>query len=189
MLVGGRVTTEDAYAYGKFARVALATNDVDFRARPHSAEEADFLAATSWPPAPGRAVTYADLERAATVLLVGFEPEEESPIVFLRLRKAVRKHRTAVYAVAPFATRGLDQAAAARSSRPRPAPRPRCCARSPTASRGDGRCAAAAEALRAERALVLVGERLADGARRAVRGRGPGRRHRRPPRLGAPPRR
>ena len=45
VLAGGRVTLEDAYAYGKFARVALGTNDVDFRARPHSAEEADFLAA------------------------------------------------------------------------------------------------------------------------------------------------
>ena len=29
----------------KFARVVLGTNDIDFRARPHSAEEADFLAA------------------------------------------------------------------------------------------------------------------------------------------------
>ena len=34
-------------------------------------------------------MTYADLEAAPAVLLVGLEPEEESPIVFLRLRKAV----------------------------------------------------------------------------------------------------
>ena len=40
VLTGGRVTAEDAYAYSKFARVALGTNDIDFRARPHSAEEA-----------------------------------------------------------------------------------------------------------------------------------------------------
>src|SRR6201987_778536 len=45
VLVGGRVTREDAYAYSKFARITLDTNDIDFRARPHSAEEADFLAA------------------------------------------------------------------------------------------------------------------------------------------------
>ena len=45
VLTGGRVTAEDAYAYSKFARVALGTNDIDFRARPHSAEEAEFLAA------------------------------------------------------------------------------------------------------------------------------------------------
>ena len=49
VLTGGRLTVEDAYAYTKFARVALGTNDIDFRARPHSAEEAAFLAATSWP--------------------------------------------------------------------------------------------------------------------------------------------
>ncbi|HSO65807.1 MAG TPA: NADH-quinone oxidoreductase subunit G, partial [Ornithinibacter sp.] len=113
VLVGGRVSTEDAYAYGKFARTVLGTNDVDFRARPHSAEEADFLAShvVATGPAPdgtqGGAVTYADLERASSVLLVGLEPEDESPIVFLRLRKAFRKHRTAVYAVSPVATRGL----------------------------------------------------------------------------------
>ena len=44
VLTGGRLTVEDAYAYAKFARVALHTNDIDFRARPVSAEEAD-----SWP--------------------------------------------------------------------------------------------------------------------------------------------
>ncbi|OBG29659.1 NADH-quinone oxidoreductase subunit G [Mycobacterium sp. 852002-51057_SCH5723018] len=109
VLVGGRVTWEDAYAYSKFARIVLDTNDIDFRARPHSAEEADFLAAR----VAGRPVTvsYSDLESAPVVLLVGFEPEDESPIVFLRLRKAARKHRVPVYAVAPFATRGLTKMA------------------------------------------------------------------------------
>ena len=44
MLAGGRLTFTDAYAYAKFARLALRTNDIDFRARQHSAEEASFLA-------------------------------------------------------------------------------------------------------------------------------------------------
>lgn len=107
VLVGGRATWEDAYAYAKFARIVLDTNDVDFRARPHSAEEADFLAAR----VAGRArtVSYSDLESAPAVVLVGFEPEDESPIVFLRLRKAARKHKVPVYAIAPFATRGLQK--------------------------------------------------------------------------------
>ena len=91
MLAGGRLTLEDAYAYAKFARVALGTNDIDFRARPHSAEEAASSPRTS-PGRPASSVTYADLEQRPPVLLVGFEPEEESPIVFLRLRKAARKH-------------------------------------------------------------------------------------------------
>ena len=110
VLPGGRVTAEDAYAYGKFARVVLGTNDVDFRARPHSAAETAFLAEHVAATGPaGGAVTYADLSEAKAVVLVGFEPEEESPIVFLRLRRAVRKARTAVYAVAPFASHGLEK--------------------------------------------------------------------------------
>lgn len=107
LLVGGRVTMEDAYAYAKFARIALDTNDVDFRARPHSAEESDFLASdVAGQP---MTVTYTDLENAPVVLLAGFEPEEESPIVFLRLRKAARKKGLQVIAVAPFATRSLTK--------------------------------------------------------------------------------
>jgi NADH-quinone oxidoreductase subunit G len=44
VLVGGRATVEDAYAYSKFARVTLNTNNIDFRSRVNSAEELDFLA-------------------------------------------------------------------------------------------------------------------------------------------------
>jgi NADH-quinone oxidoreductase subunit G len=110
VLVGGRVSAEDAYAYGKFARIALGTNDIDFRARPHSAAEAAFLAEHVVATGPDAgAVTYADISSAKSVVLVGFEPEEESPIVYLRLRRAVRKTKTAVYAVAPFASRGLQK--------------------------------------------------------------------------------
>jgi NADH-quinone oxidoreductase subunit G len=43
------------------------------------------------------------------VVLVGLEPEEECPILFLRLRKTVRKRRLSVHAVAPFATPGLSK--------------------------------------------------------------------------------
>ncbi|MCF6475684.1 NADH-quinone oxidoreductase subunit G [Nonomuraea sp. MG754425] len=105
VLVGGRATVEDAYAYAKFARVALGTNDVDFRARPHSAEEAQFLAHAV--AGKGIEISYTDLEQAPHVLLVGFEPEEESPIVFLRLRKAWQKKGLKVTSIAPFATPGL----------------------------------------------------------------------------------
>ncbi|MDZ4265261.1 MAG: NADH-quinone oxidoreductase subunit G, partial [Mycobacterium sp.] len=107
VLVGGRVTAEDAYAYSKFARIVLNTNDIDFRARQHSAEEADFLAA--WVAGQPMTVTYSDLENASSVLLAGLEPEEEAPIVFLRLRKAVRKSALQVMSIAPFATRGLTK--------------------------------------------------------------------------------
>ncbi|MFC5142175.1 NADH-quinone oxidoreductase subunit G [Actinomycetospora rhizophila] len=88
VLPGGRLTVEDAYAYAKFARLALRTNDIDARARVHSGEELDFLAAHV--AGTGLGVTYADLEAAPSVLTVALEVEEEAPIVFLRLRKAAR---------------------------------------------------------------------------------------------------
>ncbi|GCD89648.1 NADH-quinone oxidoreductase subunit G [Nocardioides sp. LS1] len=110
VLTGGRVTAEDAFAYSKFARVALGTNDIDFRARPHSAEEAAFLAAEVAVTGPeGGAVTYSDLEKATAVVLAGLEPEDEAGAIFLRLRKASRRHRTRVVAIAPLTTRGLTK--------------------------------------------------------------------------------
>ena len=103
VLTGGRVTAEDAFAYSKFARVALGTNDIDFRARPISEEETRFLAAEV---VLRRTVSYADLESAATVVLAGFEPEDEAGAIFLRLRKASRTG-TRVVSLAPYTSRGL----------------------------------------------------------------------------------
>ena len=105
VLVGGRATLEDAYGYAKFARVALGTNDIDFRARISSKEEREFLASY----VVGSEVTYKDIDRADQVLLAGFEPEEESPIVFLRIFKQVRKRALPVTTIAPFATRGSEK--------------------------------------------------------------------------------
>ncbi len=105
VLTGGRLTAEDAYAYAKFARVALGTNDIDFRARRHSEEEAGFLGAhVAGAPA---TVTYQALEEANAVLLVGLEPEEEAGNLFLRLRKASKDKHTRIHSVAPFTSRGL----------------------------------------------------------------------------------
>lgn len=102
VLVGGRATVEDAYGYAKFARVALGTNNIDFRARTTSDEEREFLASV----VVGSSVSYKDLDKADHVVLAGFEPEEESPIVFLRLFKQVRKRALKVTAIAPFTSRG-----------------------------------------------------------------------------------
>ena len=158
VLPGGRLTAEDAYAYAKFARVVLGTNDVDMRARQHSAEELDFLAAhvvRSAPAAGG--VTYSELEQAPAVLLVGFEPEEESPIVFLRLRKAFRDHGTRVFAVAPFTSNGLHKLGGL-LLRTIPGAEP---AALDAVSGGAGELADVAEALRGAGAVICVGERLA----------------------------
>ena len=87
VLVGGRATVEDAYGYSKFARIALGTNDIDFRARVTSDEEREFISSK----VVGSTTTYTDIDKADHVALVSFEPEEESPIVFLRINKQVRK--------------------------------------------------------------------------------------------------
>src|ERR1700759_3674337 len=174
VLTGGRLALEDSYAYSKFARVALGTNDIDMRARPHSAEEARFI--SSAVAGQGIQVSYEDLDHASTVLLAGLDPEEESPIVLLRLRKAVRRNRANVFAVAPFASRGLvktsgvvlptapgDEARAlARLGEPasgRGTPRSRSAA---AGSAADELWRDAAEALTGPGAIILVGERLAE---------------------------
>jgi NADH-quinone oxidoreductase subunit G len=159
VLTGGRLTVEDAYAYAKFARVALGTNDIDFRARPHSVEEQKFLAAR----VAGRYldVTYADLEDAPAVLLVGFEPEEESPIVFLRLRKASRK-ALQVFSIAPFVTPSVTKTRG-RLLQAVPGDEARVLAAlsGADASAAGEHGSAAADALRTPGAVILVGERMA----------------------------
>jgi NADH-quinone oxidoreductase subunit G len=103
VLAGGRLTVEDAYAYGKFARVAAGTNDVDFRARANSAEELEFLASQVVGKGPDT-LSYTRLEAAPAVLCVALEPEEEAPAVYLRLRKAARKHRQRVFHLGQWTT-------------------------------------------------------------------------------------
>ncbi|MEU8583843.1 NADH-quinone oxidoreductase subunit G [Streptomyces abikoensis] len=163
VLTGGRLTVEDAYAYAKFARVALDTHDVDFRARTHSAEEADFLAAHvagRGRDLDGTGVTYTALEQAPGVLLVGLEAEEEAPGVFLRLRKAWRKRRQRLFALAPYATPGLTKAGGTLLPAA-PGTEPEWLRALADSSGLDAAGRAASEALRAPGALILVGERLA----------------------------
>ncbi|GAA2663453.1 MULTISPECIES: NADH-quinone oxidoreductase subunit G [Actinosynnema] len=110
VLAGGRLTLEDSYAYSKFARIALRTNDVDFRARPHSAEEVEFLTSTVLGVTPETGgVTFKGIEAAPAALLVAFEPEEEAPVVFLRLRKAARKRGTKVFHLGQFTTPAVEK--------------------------------------------------------------------------------
>jgi NADH-quinone oxidoreductase subunit G len=155
VLTGGRLTVEDAYAYAKFARLALGTHDIDFRARPHRAggapagidEESAFLASAV---AGVTDVTYDDVENAPSAVLVGLEPEEECPILFLRLRKGHGKNKLKVTAVAPYLSRGFEKLGATLVA----------------AVPGDearllGTDATVAAALSAPGALLIVGERLA----------------------------
>jgi len=109
VLTGGRITHEDAYGYAKFARITLKTNDIDFRSRVSGKEEGDFLAAKI---AGSFDVHYSDIDSADHVLLVAFEPEEESPIVFLRLNKNFKKRGLKVTSVATKGSIAMDKLSA-----------------------------------------------------------------------------
>ena len=179
VLPGGRLTGEDAYAYGKFARAVLGTNDVDFRARPHSAEEGD-VPRRAHVATPVSASPTPTSSRQRRSCWSGFEPEEESPIVFLRLRKAVRKHGPRVFAVACHTTRGLWRSSTAR-----------CCATVPGGEAGRaGRARATTASVALDAGGVHPGRRAA--GRLAGCAAAPSRRwptHRRAAGLGPAPRR
>jgi NADH-quinone oxidoreductase subunit G len=142
-LVGGRATYEDAYGYSKFARVALGTNDIDFRSRLSSDEEREFLAAR----VVGSSTTYRDIDKADQVLLVGFEPEEESPIVFLRINKQFRKRALKVVSIGSKESIAVDKL---KAEFVKVAP-------------GQEAAAIAAQSL-TNKSIILVGERAAESA-------------------------
>ncbi len=153
VLLGGKLTLEDSYAYAKFARAVLGTDSIDFRIRRSSAAEADFLRSVI--SGSGLGVTYADLDAAPTVLLVGLEPEEESPILFLRLRAATQRGNLKVLTVAPLASPGSAKLAA------------HVLAAAPGQEAGILRALAAGDgdagaAMAAGGAIILVGERAAE---------------------------
>ena len=106
------------------------------------------------------------------MLLAGFEPEEESPIVFLRLRRAVRTRGLPVFDLAPFATRAAEKLSATVLTT-----LPGAEAQSLRALADGSWGGPAIEALRQPGAVVLAGERLAEvpGAFSALRGAGAGR--------------
>ena len=156
VLPGGRITLEDAYAYGKFARVVLGTNDIDTRTRVASDEEQAFLG--SRVAGTGLGVSFAELEAAPSVLLVAFEPEDEGGVVFLRLNKALGRQK--VFAVAPFLSRGLAKLGAELLGS-RPGAEAAVLA---SISGGKGAVGRAAAALTEPGSIIVVGERIAGSA-------------------------
>ncbi|MFM8944883.1 MAG: NADH-quinone oxidoreductase subunit NuoG, partial [Actinomycetota bacterium] len=157
-LVGGRLSDEDAYAVAKLARVAFRTHDVDHRRVAMSGAAERDVAATPL------TTTYADVEHAKTVLVVGLDAEQELPILHLRLRKAARAgarivvvhprrtrlHDVATHVlVAPGGEAALLAAAAAGKAT------------------GEAAFDAAAAALREGDGVVIAGERLGDGVDQA----------------------
>jgi NADH-quinone oxidoreductase subunit G len=104
VLAGARLPDEDAYALSRFARTVLGTNNVDHRLRRGTVEEDSVLSQLM----NADPVTYQDLERARLIVVAGLDPREESPILFLRLRKAALKRGVPIVELQPRRTR-LDR--------------------------------------------------------------------------------
>ena len=102
LLTGGRLADEDAFLASRYARTVLATDLVEHRTRFAPVDEAptraSLLAAGV---GEGMNATYADLEAAPVVLVAGLDPEEEAPIVHLRLRKGWRNRGMRIVPVGP----------------------------------------------------------------------------------------
>jgi NADH-quinone oxidoreductase subunit G len=99
VLVGGHLTDQDAYAMQKLARVALRTNNVDARSWPEGEAGAAAAALVAGRGPADGVPTYQDLESAKVVVVVDLDPHEESPILWLRLRKAALRRGVPVVAV------------------------------------------------------------------------------------------
>ena len=102
VLGGAQGTNEDAYALSKFARMALATNNVDCRLG--DSLSSHFLAGTV-----DRA-TIDDLDRADTILVWGPDLKEEHPTLYLRVRRAAQELGVELVVIHPRVT-GLDDRA------------------------------------------------------------------------------
>jgi NADH-quinone oxidoreductase subunit G len=99
VLVGGHLTDQDAYALQKLARVALGTNNVDARAWAEDEAAAAAAAQVAGRGPDDGMPTYRDLEAAGAIVVVDLDPHEESPILWLRLRKAALRRGVPVVAV------------------------------------------------------------------------------------------
>ncbi len=153
VVTGSRLADEDAYLVSKYTRTVLGTDDLDHRTRFAPASETAELAALV-----GReTATYDDVEAAPVIVVAGLDPEEEVPILHLRLRKAWRQSKARIVVVGPHLGTLADLA----------------WRRVPTAAGGEAAALAAladsdnevSEALRGDGApVVLVGERAGAGS-------------------------
>lgn len=112
VLPGAKNTVENTYAYGAFARNVVGSDHIDFRSDKGTAEEAAFLAQYVAGTSLEDNVTYEDLTKAKKVVLVSLDTEDEAPILFLRLRHAVRKCGLDVINIASHQSIGADKLSA-----------------------------------------------------------------------------
>lgn len=96
VLGGARLTNEDAYAWARLAKGVIGTDHVD-------AQLGDGLPAEAVLGLPRATIDQA-AEPGGTILLLGPDPKEELPVLFLRLRHALAYDRARLVEITPTST-------------------------------------------------------------------------------------
>ncbi len=107
---GARLTNESAYAWAKLAKGVLGTDNVD-------AQLGDGLPAVLVAGLP-RATIDEACAAGGTLLVIGSDPKDELPVLFLRLRDAVTRHAATVVELSPRTTSLSELAAHSLRSTP-----------------------------------------------------------------------
>ncbi len=98
VIAGGHLTTEDHFAIGRLARKVLKTRNVDSRIQDAGAPYERVHAAVG---VAGSTATVNDLDAARSIVWIGPDPKETLPVLYLRLRKAVREFNAKLTVVSP----------------------------------------------------------------------------------------
>jgi NADH-quinone oxidoreductase chain G len=88
-IAAGRVSNESGYLLQKFFRQLVGTNNVDF------SEGASVAALPTGLPA------IADMAKSDAIVLVGFDPSEATPVLDLRIKRAVRRNGARLVIINP----------------------------------------------------------------------------------------
>ncbi|MEO5657937.1 MAG: molybdopterin-dependent oxidoreductase, partial [Nitrospiria bacterium] len=101
-LITARCTNEDLYAFQKFMRAGIGTNQLDSSARyGHASYVAAMDRALG---APQPTLTFRDLTYANAILVLGSDVTETNPVLALRIKEALNTHHAQVIVAHPVRT-------------------------------------------------------------------------------------
>ncbi|MFH2037738.1 MAG: NADH-quinone oxidoreductase subunit NuoG [Candidatus Zixiibacteriota bacterium] len=104
-LISPTLDSSSLYAFSKFFRMALGSNNVDFRTDykmlPESYED-------TYPSMTSLEFKIADIEKSDIIIVIGSNLIKDHPIVNLRVRKAVTKLGAKLFTINPFVTKSGD---------------------------------------------------------------------------------
>lgn len=106
-LIGANLDNASLYAFGKYMRVVLGTNNVDFRSEYKSllADPQSLCTVLGSQP-----FSIAEIDRSDVIIVFGSDLMREHPNEYLRLRKARNFGSPRIYSINPYAVKSADVA-------------------------------------------------------------------------------